>query len=97
MKNGNAFKGLGVAMVTPFTANGKVDYSGLQRLTEHLIKGGVDYLVVHGTTGESPTLSAVEKRSVLDFILEVNGNRKPVILGIGGNNTAAVEPTLPMP
>ena len=90
MKNGNAFKGLGVAMVTPFTAQGKVDYSGLQRVTEHLIKGGVDYLVVHGTTGESPTLSLKEKRAVLDFILEVNNKRVPVVLGIGGNNTAAV-------
>lgn len=90
MKNGNAFKGLGVAMVTPFTAQGKVDYSGLQRLTEHLIEGGTDYLVVHGTTGESPTLSKKEKRAVLDFILEVNNGRLPVVLGIGGNNTAAV-------
>lgn len=91
MKNGNVFKGLGVAMVTPFNAQGQVDYSGLQRLTEHLIEGGVDYLVVHGTTGESPTLSKEEKRKVLDFILEVNNGRLPVVLGIGGNNTAAVK------
>ncbi|MCL4163734.1 UNVERIFIED_CONTAM: hypothetical protein GTU68_056758, partial [Idotea baltica] len=77
-------------MVTPFTSQGKVDYSGLQKLTEHLIDGGVDYLVVHGTTGESPTLSNAEKRSVLDFILEVNSKRLPVVVGIGGNNTAAI-------
>ena len=90
MKNGSAFKGLGVAMVTPFNSQAQVDYSGLQRLTDNLIKGGVDYLVVHGTTGESPTLSKEEKRAVLDFIIEVNKKRVPVVLGIGGNNTAAV-------
>lgn len=85
-----SFKGLGVAMVTPFHADGKIDYPGLQRLTEHLIQGGVDYLVVQGTTGESPVLSASEKRSILDFVLEVNGGRIPVVFGIGGNNTEAV-------
>lgn len=90
MKNGSAFKGLGVAMVTPFNAQGQIDYSGLQRLVEHLIGGGVDYLVVHGTTGESPTLNKEEKRAVLDFVLEVNNNRLPVAVGIGGNNTAAI-------
>lgn len=90
MKNGSAFKGLGVAMITPFTAQGQIDYSGLEKITEHLIRGGVDYLVVHGTTGESPTLSKSEKRKVLDFILEVNNGRIPVVMGIGGNNTAAI-------
>ena len=82
--------GLGVAMITPFQKNGQVDFSALQRLTEHLIKGGVDYLVVHGTTGETPTLSEKEKRATLDFILEVNNSRIPVVVGIGGNNTAAL-------
>lgn len=86
----NTFSGLGVAMVTPFALDGKIDYAGLKRLTEHLIKGGVDYLVVQGTTGESVTLSEDERRSVLDYILEVNNKRKPVVLGVGGNNTAEV-------
>jgi 4-hydroxy-tetrahydrodipicolinate synthase len=88
------FNGLGVAMVTPFNADGSIDYAGLKRLTEHLIKGGVDYLVVQGTTGESPTLTQDEKRSVLDFVLEVNNGRKPVVFGIGGNNTRVVCETL---
>ncbi len=86
--------GLGVAMVTPFKSTGEIDYPALQKLTEHLIAGGVDYLVVHGTTGESVVLSEEEKRSSLDFILEINNKRKPVILGVGGNNTADVIDTL---
>lgn len=84
------FTGLGVAMVTPFTKEGKVDYAGLNRLTEHLVKGGADYLVVQGTTGESVTLNDEERRSVLDYILEVNNKRKPVVLGVGGNDTRTV-------
>lgn len=79
--------GLGVAMVTPFKQNGDVDYPALQKLTEHLINGGVDYLVVQGTTGESTVLTDEEKRAVLDFVLEINNKRKPIILGVGGNNT----------
>ncbi len=89
MKN-NGFKGLGVAMVTPFNEDGNLDFAGLQKLTEHLIEGGVDYLVVHGTTGESPVLSKEEKRSSMDFILEVNAGRVPVVIGIGGNDTRAI-------
>lgn len=84
------FTGLGVAMVTPFTSDGKVDFVSLKKLTEHLIKGGADYLVVQGTTGESVSLDAEEKRRVLDYIFEVNDKRKPVVLGLGGNNTAEV-------
>lgn len=84
------FTGLGVAMVTPFKENGSIDFAGLKRLTEHLIHGGADYLVVQGTTGESVTLSADERRTVLDYILEVNNKRKPVVLGVGGNSTKSV-------
>lgn len=80
-------KGLGVAMVTPFKNSGEIDYPALQKLTQHLIEGNVDYLVVQGTTGESVTLTDDEKRSVLDFVIEINNKRKPVILGVGGNNT----------
>lgn len=83
-------KGLGVALVTPFQENGNVDYNGLQKLVEHNINGGTDYLVVQGTTGESVTLTAEEKRAVLDFILEINNKRLPIVFGIGGNNTRAL-------
>lgn len=86
----NKFKGLGVAMVTPFSSNGDVDFSALEKLTEFLIKGGVDYLVVQGTTGESPVLSQNEKQQVLDTVCKVNNARLPVVFGIGGNNTAKV-------
>jgi 4-hydroxy-tetrahydrodipicolinate synthase len=83
-------KGLGVAMVTPFTKNGEVDVKGLKNLTEHIIQGGADYLVVLGTTGESVTLTKEEKKIVIDTILSTNNGRKPVVLGIGGNNTREV-------
>jgi 4-hydroxy-tetrahydrodipicolinate synthase len=90
----STFRGLGVAMVTPFNADLSIDFKGLQRLTEHLISNGVDYLVVQGTTGESATLSNDERRSILDFILEVNAGRRKVVFGIGGNNTMGVVHTL---
>lgn len=84
----NSLKGMGVAIVTPFQPDGKVDFPALQRLVEHMVAGGVDFLVVLGTTGETPTLSEDEQRRVLDFVLEVNGGRLPVVVGITGNNTA---------
>ncbi|WP_070138258.1 4-hydroxy-tetrahydrodipicolinate synthase [Crocinitomix algicola] len=86
----NKFKGLGVAMVTPFTSNGAVDIKSLENLTHYLIAGGVDYLVVQGTTGESPTLSIAEKQLTLDTVAEVNQGKLPLVFGIGGNNTLAV-------
>lgn len=81
------FKGLGVAMVTPFNNKGEVDFPALQRITENLIKGGVNYLVVQGTTGESVTLRKEEKRAVLDFVLDINKKRLPVVVGMGGYDT----------
>lgn len=87
MKN---FKGLGVALVTPFQDNGTVDFVGLQNLVEYQIKNNVDYLVVQGTTGEVATLTIEEKQAVLDFIIEINNKRLPIVLGVGGNNTAAL-------
>ena len=84
----DSLKGMGVALVTPFQPDGKVDFPALQRLVEHMVAGGVDFLVVLGTTGETPTLSEEEQRRVLDFVLEVNGGRLPVVVGITGNNTA---------
>ena len=84
----NTLSGLGVAMVTPFNEKGGVDLPALQLLTENLVNGACDVLVVLGTTAETPTLSEEEQRRVLDFILEVNANRKPVIVGLAGNNTS---------
>ena len=83
-------KGLGVAMITPFQEDGSIDIEALKRLTNHLIDGGVDYLVVQGTTGESPVLNVNEKRQVLDTVLAANQDRVPVLYGIGGNNTSQV-------
>lgn len=86
----NTLSGLGVAMVTPFNEKGGIDFPALQRLTENLVNAACDFLVVLGTTAETPTLSEEEQRRVLDFILEVNAKRKPVVVGLAGNNTAAL-------
>ena len=83
-------KGVGVALITPFHNDGSIDFNGLERLLEHCINGGVDYFVVNGTTAENPTLSKEERYAVLDFVLEKNASRLPVIFGVGGNNTMAV-------
>lgn len=82
------FSGLGVAMVTPFNSDDTVDFAGLAKLTEYLIAGGVDYLVVQGTTGESATLTKDEKVDVLEHVKDVNQGRLPIVFGHGGNNTA---------
>ena len=74
-------------MVTPFTNSKEIDFPALEKLTNHLIDGGLDYLVVMGTTGEAATLSFNEKQEILDFVLKVNNNRLPIIFGIGGNDT----------
>lgn len=86
----SSLHGLGVALVTPFHTDGKVDFPSLQRLVEHQIQGGTDFLVVLGTTGETPTLNADEQRRVVDFVLEVNAKRLPVVVGITGNATTAL-------
>ena len=83
-------KGLGTALITPFDANGKVDYEALERLLEIQLKGFVDYLVVLGTTGEAATMTEDEKKEVRTFIREYVHGRLPLVLGVGGNNTAAV-------
>jgi len=83
-------KGLGVAMVTPFLSDCSINFEDLKKLTHHLINNGVDYLVVQGTTGESPTLSAHEKMSILNTVIEENNGRLPIVYGIGGNNTMAL-------
>ena len=85
-----SFKGSGVALVTPFQTDGSIDTQALRQLVQLQIDGGTDFLVVQGTTGESPTLSQDEKRLVLDTVLEVNNGQLPVVYGIGGNNTAGL-------
>ena len=84
------FKGTGVALVTPFNENGKVDYNGLHKLVEFQINNGTNYLVVQGTTGESVTLNEEEKIAVLDYIIEINAGKLPILLGVGGNSTSDV-------
>jgi 4-hydroxy-tetrahydrodipicolinate synthase len=84
------YKGLGVAMVTPFKSDGSIDFLALEKLTQFLIEGGVDYLVVQGTTGESPVLSKAEKQETLNCVASVTAGKLPVVFGIGGNNTAAL-------
>lgn len=79
-------KGLGVAMITPFSADLQVNYPQLEQLTEHIISGA-DYLVVCGTTAETPTLTSREKKEILAFIKKVNKGRLPIVYGAGGNNT----------
>ena len=83
----NELKGLGVAMVTPFKQNKEIDFVALEKLTSKLIDGGLDYLVVMGTTGESATLSKEEKQAVLNAVLKTNNGRLPIVFGIGGNDT----------
>lgn len=86
MKN-NQFKGTGVAIVTPFAKDGSVDYKALTKLVNHIIKGGVEYVVVLGTTGESVNLSKEEKKQVVQTVIDTVNKRIPVVLGLGGNNT----------
>jgi len=81
------FTGTGVALVTPFHKYNAIDFGAIEKLVNHLINNYVDYLVVMGTTGESVTLSQDEKNAVIEFIIELNAGRVPIVEGIGGNNT----------
>lgn len=84
------FQGTGVAIATPFKEDLSVDYKSLERLVKHLHSGGVEFLVVQGTTGESVTLNKQEREEVLSFVKEVNDGKLPIVLGHGGNNTQAL-------
>ncbi|MDR2131087.1 MAG: 4-hydroxy-tetrahydrodipicolinate synthase [Odoribacteraceae bacterium] len=84
------FSGVGVALVTPFSGTGRVDEESLRGVVDHVIEGGVDYLVVLGTTSEAVTLSRQEREHVVEVIAEQNAGRLPIVIGVGGNNTAAV-------
>lgn len=83
-------KGLGVAMVTPFKRDGTIDFDAIPNIVQHILSGGVDYLVVMGTTAEVVCLSREEKRAVIQAIVKANANKVPLVIGIGGNNTASV-------
>ena len=89
-----AFHGTGVALVTPFTPSLAVDYAGWRHLLDFCIDGGVEYLVVNGTTGESPTTTATEKAELLRMAVEHVAGRVPLVYGIGGNDTRAAEALL---
>ncbi len=88
------FQGTGVALVTPFHKQGNVDFTSLGKLVEHVIQGGVDYLVCLGTTSETITLGTEEKKAVLNFIIEANNSRLPIVAGIGGSNTFEIQESL---
>ena len=86
----NIFRGLGIALVTPFTPDGQVDYKSLKRLVEYQIDNGADFLCILATTGETPCLTQDEKEKITQLVKDVNHGRLPVLKGCGGNNTAAV-------
>ncbi len=84
------FKGTGVAIVTPFKSDSSIDFASLGRVINHVINGGVNYIVALGTTGESVTLTRDEKKAVVSYVIEVIDNRIPLVIGIGGNSTQEV-------
>ena len=86
----NIFKGLGIALVTPFTADGEVDYKAIVRLVEYQIQNGADFLCILATTGETPCLSTEEKENIKKLVVDTNRGRLPILMGCGGNNTHAV-------
>ena len=86
----NIFKGLGIALVTPFTADGEVDYKAIVRLVEYQIQNGADFLCILATTGETPCLSTEEKENIKKLVVDTNRGRLPILMGCGGNNTRAV-------
>lgn len=86
----NKFKGLGIALITPFKADGSIDYDALIRLVEYQIKNGADFLCIMGTTAETPCLSLDEKTRLKELLVERVAGRVPLLMGCGGNNTAAV-------
>lgn len=83
-------RGTGVALVTPFKNDGAIDFTALGKVIDHVIQGGIDYLVTLGTTGETPSLSKEEKIAIIEFTFSHTAGRVPIIVGVGGNNTAEV-------
>ena len=86
----NIFKGLGIALITPFTADGAVDYKALKRLVQFQLDNGADFLCILATTGETPTLTAEEKQNIKQLVIELVNGKVPILMGCGGNNTAAI-------
>ena len=86
----NVFKGLGIALVTPFNQDGAVDYTALNRLLDYQVDNGADFFCILATTGETPTLTADEKKRIKDMVVQKVGGKMPILVGCGGNNTAAV-------
>ena len=86
MKN-NKFIGTGVALITPFYSDFSVDYNSLEKLVEFNILNGINYLVINGTTAESPTINSFERERIINTVVGVNNNRVPLVLGMGGNDT----------
>ena len=86
----NMFKGLGIALVTPFKQDGSIDYDALKRLVEYQTDNGADFLCILGTTSEAPCLDRKEKEEIKRFVVDLNRGRLPILMGCGGNNTRAV-------
>jgi len=88
------FHGLGVALVTPFTENGAIDFAAVAKIVDNLVEGGVDYILVLGTTGETPTLTTDERKALIRFVRERVAGRVQLMVGVGGNCTRDVVATL---
>lgn len=86
----NIFRGLGIALITPFTENGAVDYDAIKRIVEYQLSNGADFLCILATTGETPCLTKQEKEDIKKYIIELVAGRIPILMGCGGNNTSAV-------
>ena len=86
----NIFRGLGIALITPFTENGAVDYDAMKRIVEYQLSNGADFLCILATTGETPCLTKQEKEDIKKYIIDLVAGRIPILMGCGSNNTSAV-------
>ena len=90
----NKFRGLGIALVTPFTKSGAVDYDSLRRILDYQLGNGIDFLCILATTGETPCLTAEEKQKIKEIVIEKVKGTIPILMGCGGNNTSEIVRTL---
>ena len=90
----NKFKGLGIALITPFTQDGEVDYTALRRILDYQLSNGIDFLCILATTAETPCLTEKEKQNIIEIVQEKVQGRLPILLGMGGNNTSAIVETI---
>ncbi|MCK9205398.1 MAG: dihydrodipicolinate synthase family protein, partial [Bacteroidales bacterium] len=86
----NKFRGTGVAIITPFKKSGAIDFESFEKIINHIIKGGVNFIVVLGTTGEASTISKQEKKALIEYAVRIIQKRVPLVIGISGNNTSEV-------